>query len=52
MKLKSIIVEDDLIARRTLEHLCSNHESIQHLESFESAEEALVFLDSVSVDLI
>jgi DNA-binding LytR/AlgR family response regulator len=52
MKLKSIIVEDDLIARRTLEHLCCNHESIRHLESFESAEEALVFLDTVPVDLI
>ncbi|MFT5885023.1 MAG: DNA-binding LytR/AlgR family response regulator [Arcticibacterium sp.] len=52
MKLKSIIVEDDLIARRTLEHLCGNHDSIQHVESFESAEEALLFLETVEVDLI
>lgn len=52
MKLRSIIVEDNFIARRTLENLCSNHDSINHLESFESVEEALLFLDSVEVDII
>jgi DNA-binding LytR/AlgR family response regulator len=52
MKLRSIIVEDDLIARRTLEHMCMNHESIQHIESFESAEEALLMLETIEVDLI
>ncbi|MGK0139115.1 MAG: DNA-binding LytR/AlgR family response regulator [Algoriphagus sp.] len=52
MKIKSIVVEDDLIARRTLENLCRNHDFIHHLESFESAEEALLFLETVEVDLI
>lgn len=52
MKLRSIIVEDDILARKTLEHLCQKHESIDHLQSFESAEEALLFLDTIEVDLI
>ncbi|WP_341228604.1 LytTR family DNA-binding domain-containing protein [uncultured Arcticibacterium sp.] len=52
MKLRSIVVEDDILARKMLEHLCEKHESLEHLQSFESAEDALVFLETIDVDLI
>ncbi|AWV98568.1 LytR/AlgR family response regulator transcription factor [Arcticibacterium luteifluviistationis] len=52
MKLRSIVVEDDILARKMLEHLCVKHESLEHLQSFESAEDALVFLETINVDLI
>jgi DNA-binding LytR/AlgR family response regulator len=52
MKLKSIIVEDNNIARRALERLCNGHKSINQIASFDNAIEALEFLDKKEVDLI
>lgn len=52
MKLKCIIVEDEIMARKTLQKFCDEHDSLSLIEVFENAEDALLFLDKVEVDLI
>lgn len=51
-KLKCLIVEDELMSRKSLSALCEKMEHI-HLEAgFESAQEALSYLQKNTVDLI
>lgn len=44
MTLTCIIVEDELMARKSLQRLCTQHESLELLAVCESADEALAFL--------
>ena len=52
--IRSIIVEDELMSRKTLERLCARHEGVELLAAFENAESALEWLDQNpdSVDLV
>jgi YesN/AraC family two-component response regulator len=52
MKLKCIIVDDELMARMSLQRLCEQHESLNLIAVFENAEDALQFLEKETVDLI
>ncbi len=52
MELNCIIVDDDLMARKSLEHLCKNIEAIKIAGVFENAQEGLDYLSSNSVDLV
>lgn len=52
MLLKCIIVDDDLMARKSLEHLCKKVKELDVLGSFEHAQEGLDFLATETVDLI
>ncbi|MFN8357537.1 MAG: LytTR family DNA-binding domain-containing protein [Spirosomataceae bacterium] len=52
MKLKCIIVEDEVMARKSLQRLCEQHDGLQLLAVFENAEDALIFLANEEVDLI
>lgn len=52
MKLKCIIVEDEIMARKSLQRLCEQHDSLQLIAAFENAEDALTFLSAEEVDLI
>ncbi|GAB3964764.1 LytTR family DNA-binding domain-containing protein [Spirosoma terrae] len=52
MNLSCIIVEDEPMARKSLQRLCENHGSLDLLGEFENAVDALSFLSEQSVDLI
>ncbi|WP_337042742.1 LytR/AlgR family response regulator transcription factor [Emticicia sp. 17c] len=52
MKLKCIIVEDEVMARKSLQRLCEQHESLELAGVFENAEDALVYLSTEKVDII
>jgi DNA-binding LytR/AlgR family response regulator len=52
MKLSCIIVEDELMARKTLQRFCEEHDSLNLIAVFENAEDALIFLEKESVDLM
>ncbi len=52
MALTCIIVEDELMARKSLQRLCAQHESLELLAVCENADEALAFLAEHEVDLI
>jgi DNA-binding LytR/AlgR family response regulator len=52
MKLKCIIVEDEIMARKSLQRLCEQHEALDLVASFENAEEALMFLATEEIALI
>lgn len=52
MKLKCIIVEDELMARMALQRLCEKHDSLSLIAVFENVKDALQFLSKESVDLI
>ena len=52
MKLKTVILEDNLIAKITLENYCNNYPEIEFLESFETVQEAIVFVKENTVDLV
>jgi DNA-binding LytR/AlgR family response regulator len=52
MSVTSIIVEDNKIASIALERMCLQHDSIENLASFESAESAQEFLENTKIDLI
>ena len=52
MKLKCIIVEDEIMARKSLQRLCEQHDSLQLIAAFENAEDALAFLATEEVELI
>lgn len=50
--IKSIIVDDELMAREILLTLCEQHETIEVVATFPNAIEAIKFLNKESVDLI
>lgn len=52
MALTCIIVEDELMARRSMERLCKQNDSLELLAVCESADDALVFLTKHEVKLI
>ncbi len=53
MKMKCIIVDDDLMARKALERLCEKNRSLELLVTFENGKTALDFLTNTSgVDLL
>ena len=52
MSLKCIIVEDEVMARKALQRLCEQHDSLQLVATFENAEDALAFLAVEEIDLI
>jgi len=51
-KLKCLIVEDELMARKSLTKLCEKIDKLDLLNSFESAEDALESINQEDVDLI
>ena len=51
-KLKCIIVDDEIMARKSLERLCKKAENLEVIAICENAEEAIDFLKKDSVDLI
>jgi len=50
--LKTIILEDDLMARMILENFCENHPDIKLKADFDDIEEAIQYLDNHEVDLV
>ncbi len=52
MRLRCIIVDDELMARKSLERLCEQHDSLHLIGIFENAEDALQFLSKESINLI
>lgn len=52
MNLTCIIVEDELMARKSLQRLCEQHNSLDLQGIFDSATDALAFLSQQTVDLI
>ncbi len=50
--MKCIIVEDEILARKSLEKLCSKEPELNLVGSFEDAKEALQFMSKEAVDLI
>ena len=52
MKIKTIIIEDEKMAMRSLERLCSADERLELIASFEDAESAHAHLMEHDVDLI
>ena len=52
MVFKTIVVEDEPLARKSLERLCKKSDQLELSGSFEDAESALVYLEKESIDLI
>ncbi len=52
MILNCIIVDDEIMARKSLDRLCAKHENLHVIEICSNAEEALQVLSEKSVDLI
>ena len=52
MILKSIIIDDDIMARNALERLCLKNHNIELLGIFDDGESALKFLENTDPDLI
>lgn len=52
MSLTCIIVEDELMSRKSLQRLCEQHGSLNVLATFDNATGALEFMGQTSVDLI
>ena len=50
--IETIIVEDEIMARKSLEKLCEKIDSIQLVKSFSNAEDALSFLKENQIELI
>lgn len=51
-KLKTIIVDDDMIALKSLERLCGKTDSIELIQSFDKPENAISYLADNPVDLL
>ncbi len=51
-KLKTLILEDDMVSRLILEYYCLNHPDIDYKVTFEDTLEAVAFLEKEEVDLI
>ena len=52
MILKCLIVDDDLMARKSIERLCERNEHLQLLGIFDNGNDALAYLEKESVDLL
>ena len=52
MNLTCIVVDDELMARKSLERLCEQHSSLTVVGTFSNASDALAFLADQEVDLI
>ena len=52
MILKCLIVDDDLMARKSIERLCEKNEHLQLLGVFENGTDALAYLEKEAVDLL
>lgn len=50
--MRCIVIEDEILARKSLEKLCSNDSELQLMASFEDAVEALDFMNKEEIDLI
>lgn len=51
-KFKTILLEDDMVARMILENYCLNHPSIEFVKDFDDIAEAVDYLKEHPVDLI
>lgn len=51
-KLKTVILEDDMVSRLILEHYCMNHPDIDYRLTFEDTDEAIAYFKKEPVDLI
>lgn len=51
-KYKTILLEDDMVARMILENYCLNHPSIEFLDDFDDIAEAAEYIKEHPVDLI
>jgi response regulator of citrate/malate metabolism len=51
-RFKTILVEDDMVARMILENYCTNHPSIRFLKDFDDIEDAISFVKNNPVDLV
>jgi len=51
-KLKTVIIEDELVSRLILEHYCFNHPDIEYIQSFDDIQEAVIYLEKEKTDLI
>ncbi len=52
MKLRSIVVEDEILANKSILRLCEKSNNIDLIDSFENGEAALQYLESNEVDLM
>jgi response regulator of citrate/malate metabolism len=50
--LKTIILEDDLMARMILENYCENHPDIELKADFDDIQEAIQYIGNHNVDLV
>ena len=51
-KLKTLIVDDEILARKSLQRLAEKHERIELIDVVESAEKALEVIESKEIDLV
>ena len=51
-KLKTIILEDDMVSRMMLENYCRNHPDIELIKDFDDVPSAVKFMENEEVDLI
>jgi DNA-binding LytR/AlgR family response regulator len=52
MLLKCIVVDDDLMARKSIDRLCEKNEYLHLIGSFENGNDALAFMEKEAVDLL
>ena len=52
MSLKTIVVDDDLMARESLKRLCEKTEALTFVKALEDGQSALEFLSNEKIDLI
>jgi response regulator of citrate/malate metabolism len=51
-KVSTVLLEDDMVARLTLEHFCQNYPGIELKKEFEDIDEAILYLKDNPVDLV
>lgn len=51
-KLRTIILEDDLVAKVLLEHFCENHPYLTFINTFDNVDDAAAYLETNGTDLI
>lgn len=52
MGLKCIVVDDDLMARKSIDRLCEKNDHLRLIGSFENGNDALAFMEKEAVDLL
>ncbi len=52
MLLKCIVVDDDIMARKSIERLCEKNEHLHLIGTFENGNDALGFMEKEAVDLL